>query len=222
MTSLWRITKGFEAFQVSRSPCVWAGVISRAASAMSSSRGVCAAAERGLPTQRTCHHASRCSHLQTFQTPSLARFVVVQSLSHVWLFVTPWTAARQASLSFTISQSLLKLMSIELVMPSNHLILCYPLFLLPSIFPTIRVFSSELVLRIRWPKYWSFSFSISPSNEYLGLISCRIDWFDLFAVQVTLKSLLQHHSSKTSVLRCQLSLWSNAHIFGVMHTLKAN
>ena len=113
-------------------------------------------------------------------------------------------------------------MSIELVMPSNHLILCYPLFLLPSIFPNIRVFSSELVLRIRWPKYWSFSFSISPSNEYLGLISCRIDWFDLFAVQVTLKSLLQHHNSKTSILRYQLSLWSNAHIFGMMHTLKAN
>ena len=136
--------------------------------------------------------------------------------------VTPWTAACQASLSFTISLNLLKLRSIELVMPSNHLILCYPLFLLPSIFPNIRVFSSELVLRIRWPKYWSFSFSISPSNEYLGLISCRIDWFDLFAVQVTLKSLLQHHSSKTSILRYQLSLWSNAHIFGMMHTLKAN
>jgi len=143
MTSLWRITKGFEAFQVSRSPCVWAGVISRAASAMSSSRGVCAAAERGLPTQRTCHHASRCSHLQTFQTPSLARFVVVQSLSHVWLFVTPWTAARQAPLSISNSQSLPKLMCTELVMPSNHLTLCRPLLLPPSIFPSIRVFTNE-------------------------------------------------------------------------------
>ena len=109
----------------------------------------------------------------------------VWSLSSVWLFATPWTAARQASLSFTISQSLLKLMSIESVMPSNHLILCYPLRLLTSIFPSIRVFSNESGLHIRWPKYWSFSFSISPSNEYSGLISFRIDWFDLFAVQVT-------------------------------------
>ena len=107
----------------------------------------------------------------------------VQSLSYAWLFVTPWTAARQASLSITNSQSLLKRMSIESVMPSNHLILCCPLLLLPSIFPNIRVFSNELVLRIRWPKYWSFSFSISPSNEYSGLISFRIFWFDLLAVQ---------------------------------------
>ena len=126
--------------------------------------------------------------------------VFVQSLSHVQLFATPWTAAHQASLSFTISQSLLKLMSIELVMPSNHLILC-PL-LLPLIFPSIRVFSNESVLHIKWPKYWSFSFSISPSNEYSGLISFRIDWFDLLAVQGTLKNLLQHHSSKASILRC--------------------
>ena len=111
-----------------------------------------------------------------------------------------WTAACQASLSFTISWSLLKLMSIESVMPSNHLILCHPLLLLPSIFPSIRVFSKELALCIRWPKYWSFSFSISPSSDYLGLISFRIDWFDLLAVQGTLKSLLQHHSSKASVL----------------------
>ena len=128
-------------------------------------------------------------------------FVVFQSLSCVRLFVTPWTAACQASLSFTISQSLLKLMSIESVMPSNHLILCYPLLLLPSIFPSIRVFPSESALRIRWPKYWSFSFSISPTNEYSGLISFRIDWFDLLAVQGTHKSLLQHHSSKASIFR---------------------
>ena len=124
---------------------------------------------------------------------------VVQSLSHVQLFVTPWTAARQASLSITNSPSLLKLMSIESVMPSNHPTRCRPL--LPSIFPSIRVFSNESVLRLRWPKYWSFSFSISPSNEHPGLISFRIDWFDL-AVQGTLKSLLQHHSSKTSILWC--------------------
>ena len=121
----------------------------------------------------------------------------VQSLSHVRLFATPWTAARPASLSITNSQSLLKLMSIESVMPSHRLILCHPL--LPSVFPSIRVFSNELVLHIREPKYWSFSFSISPSNEYSGLISFRMDWLDL-AVQGTLKSLLQHHSSKTSIL----------------------
>ena len=116
--------------------------------------------------------------------------------------MTPWTAACQASLSITSSWSLLKLMSIEPVMPSNHLILCRPLLLLPSIFPSIRVFSDESVLHIRWPKYWSFSFSISPSKEYSGLISSRINWFDLLAVQGTLKSLLQHHSSKASILRC--------------------
>ena len=109
-------------------------------------------------------------------------------------FVTPWTAEHQASLSFTNSQSLFKLTSIESVMPSNHLVLCCPLFLLPSIFPSIRVFPNELPLQIRWPKYWSFGFSISPSNEYSGLISFRIDWFDLHAVQGTLKSLLQHHN----------------------------
>ena len=138
--------------------------------------------------------------------------VVVQSLSHVQLIATPWTAAHQASLSFTISRSLLRLMTIELVMSSNHLILC--LILLPSFFPSIRVFSNESVLRIKWPKYWSFS--TSPSNEYSGLISFRIDWFDLLAVQGTFKSLLQHHSSKASILRCfflvQLFLWSNSHI----------
>ena len=126
--------------------------------------------------------------------------VVVQSLDHVQLFVTAWTAALWTSLSFTIPRSLLKLMSIDLVMPSNHLILCCPLLLLPSIFPSIRVFSNELALHIRWPKYWSFSFRISPSNEYFGLTSFRIDWFHLLAVQGTLKSLLQHHSSKASVL----------------------
>ena len=113
----------------------------------------------------------------------------------------PWTAAHQASLSITNSRSLLKLMSIESVMPSNHLILCHHLLLLPSIFPNIRIFSKESVLHIRRPKYWSFSFSISPSNEYSGLISFRIDWFDLLAVQGTLKSLLQHHSSKPSILQ---------------------
>ena len=127
-------------------------------------------------------------------------FSSVQSLSCVQLFATPRTAARQASLSITSSWSLCKLMSIELVVPSNHLILCRPLLLLPSVFPNIRVFSSEPVLHIRWPKYWSFSFSIHPSNEYSGLISFRIDWFDLLAVQGILKSLLQHRSSKASVL----------------------
>ena len=120
--------------------------------------------------------------------------VVDQSLSHVWLFMTPWTAACQASLSTTNTQSLLKLMSIEPVMPSNHLILCCPLLLLPSIFPSIRVFSNESALRIRWTKYWSFSFSIRPSNEYSALISLRIDWLDLLAVLGTLKSLLHHDS----------------------------
>ena len=124
-----------------------------------------------------------------------------KSLSHIRLFVTPWTAARQASLSITFSWSLLTLTSIELVMPSNHFILCHPL-LMPSIFPNIKVFSNESVLRIRWPKYWSFSFNISPSSEYSGLISFRINWFDLLAVQGTLKSVLQHHSSKASILWC--------------------
>ena len=124
----------------------------------------------------------------------------VQSFSHVWLFVTPWTAARQASLSITNSQRPPKPMSIESVMPSNYLILCCPLLLQPSIFPSIRVFSSESALRSRWPKYWSFSFNISPSNKHPGLISFRMDWLNLLAVQGTLKSLLQHHSSKASIL----------------------
>ena len=134
-----------------------------------------------------------CIHLITSE-------VAVQSLSHVRPFATPWTAAHQASLSVAISQRLLKLMSIESVMPSNHLLLCRPL-LPPSTFPSIRVFSKESVLHIGWPKYWSFSFSISPSNEYSGLISFRIDWLDLLAVQGTLKSLLQYHSSKASILQ---------------------
>ena len=128
-------------------------------------------------------------------------FSSVQSLSHVPLFATPWTAARQASLSITNSWRLLKSMSIELMMPFNHLMLCHPLLLLPSIFTGIRVFSSESVLRIRWPKYWSFSFSISPANEHSGLISFRMDWLDLLAVRGTLKSLLQHHSSKVPILQ---------------------
>ena len=129
-------------------------------------------------------------------------YALLLLLSHVRLFETPRTATRQASLSITISRSLLKFMSIELVIPSNHLILCHPLLLLPSILPSIRVFSNESALHIRWPKYWSFSLSISTSNEYLGLISLRMDWLDLLAVQGTLKSLLQHHSSKASILWC--------------------
>ena len=134
--------------------------------------------------------------------PALRSLSSVQSLSRVQLFATRWTAAHQASLFITNSQSLLKLMSIESVMSSNHLILCCPFLILPSIFPLIRVFSNESVLRIRWPKYWSFSFNISPSNEHSRLISFRMDWLDLLAVQGTLKSLLQHHSAKASILRC--------------------
>ena len=140
------------------------------------------------------------------------QFSSVQLLSHVPLFATPWTTARQASLSITNSRSLPKLMSIELVMPSNHLILCHPLLLLPSIFPNIRVFSNESALCIRWPKYWSFSFNISPSNEHPGVISLRMDWLDPLAVQETLKSHLQHHSSKASILQCSISqgfLWAH-------------
>ena len=145
-------------------------------------------------------HPCLCSCHSFPWTKHSPRFSSVQSLSHVRLFVTPWTAACQASLSITNSRSLLKLMSIESVMPSKHLILCRPL-LPPSIFPSIRVFSNESALRIRWPKYWSFIFNISPSNEYPGLISFRTDWLDLLAVQGTLKTLLQHHSSKASVLQ---------------------
>ena len=145
----------------------------------------------------------------------ISNFSSVQLLSCLWLFATPWTAAHKASLSITNSWSLLKLMSIESVMPSNHLILCRPLLLLLSIFPSIRVFSNESVLRITWLKYWSFSSSISPTNEYSGLISFRIDWFDLFEVQGTLKSLLQHHNSQVAKklpanaggMRCRFDLW---------------
>ena len=129
-------------------------------------------------------------------------FNLVQLLSHVQLFVTPWTVACQASPSITNTQSLLKFMSVESVMPFNHLILCHPLLLPPSIFPSIRVFPNESVLCIRCPKYWRFSFSISPSNEYSGLISFKMDWLDLLAVQGTLKSLPQHHGSKASILQC--------------------
>ena len=138
-------------------------------------------------------------------------FSSVQLLSHIWLFATPWTAACQASLFITNSRSFLKLMSVESVTPSNHLILRRPLLLPPSIFPNIRIFSNESVLPIRWPKYWSFSFNISPSREYSGLISFRMDWLDLLAVQGTLKSLLQHYSSKASVL------WHSA-FFIVQHS----
>ena len=135
---------------------------------------------------------------------STIQFNSVQSFSCVHLFATPWIAACQASLSITNSRSLLKLMSIELVMPSSHLILCCPLLVLPPIPPSIRVFSNESILRMRWPKYWSFSFSISPSNEHPGRISFRMDWLDLLAVQGTLKSLLQHYSSKALILRCSV------------------
>ena len=135
-------------------------------------------------------------------TKNFYQFTSVQSLSRVWLFVTPWLAARQASLYTINTQSSLKLTSIELVMPSSHLILCRPLLLLSPILPSIRVFSNESTLHMRWPKYWSFSFSIIPSKEIPGLISFRKDWLDLLAVQGTLKSLLQHHSSKASILWC--------------------
>ena len=140
------------------------------------------------------------SHSYSWLSNYLLCVVVVQSLSCVWLFATPGTAAHQAFLSITNSWSLLKLISNKSMVPSNHLILCHPLLLLPSIFPSIRVFPNESALCIRWPKYWSFCFSISPSNEYSGLISFRIDWFNLLAVQESLKSLLQHHNSKASVL----------------------
>ena len=135
-------------------------------------------------------------------TVSYIRMLFSFSHKFVSKSVTPWTAAHKASLSFTVSQSLLKLMFIELVMPYNHLIFCYPLLFLPSFLPSIRVFSNELALCIRWPKNWNFSISISPSEEYSGLISLRIDWFDILAVQGTLKSLFQHHNSKASILQC--------------------
>ena len=142
-----------------------------------------------------------CAFWRADRGVRLGQFSSVQSLSCVRLFVTPWTTAHQASLSITNSRSPPKPMSIESVMPSNHLILCHPLFLLPPIPPSIRVFSNVSALLIRWPKYWSFSFHISPSNEHPGLISFRMDWLDLLAVQGTLKSLLQHHRSKASIIR---------------------
>ena len=151
--------------------------------------------------QRVHFQYNHCDHVKSSVTLSS-----VQLLSHVRLFATSWTTAHQASLSFTISQSLLKLVSIELLMPCNHLILCRPLLLPSSIFPSIKVFSNESVLHIRWPKYWSFSFSISPSNGDSGLITFRIDWLDLLPVQGTLKSLLQHHSLKPSILQCSAFL----------------
>ena len=166
---------------------------------------------RNVPGETDCLLLSKGLDHRQLGTP-LLQFSSVQSLSCVRLFVTPWTAARHTSLSITNSQSLLKLMSIESVMPSNHLIHCHPLLLLPSIFPRNRVFSNESVLRIRQPKYWSFSFSISPSNDYSGLISFRMDWLDLLAIQGTLKSLLQHHNSKASIFGARLSLQSNSHI----------
>ena len=144
-------------------------------------------------------------YLSTYLLSTSVQFSSVQSLSRVWLFATPWIVACQASLSSTISRSSLRLTSIKSVMPSSHLILCCPLLLLPPIPPSIRVFSNESALLIRWPKYWSFSFSISPSNEHLGLISFRLDWLDLLAVQGTLKSLLQHFSSKASILQYSAS-----------------
>ena len=144
--------------------------------------------------------------------PGGTQFSSVQLLSCVWLFATTWTAAFQASLSITNSWSLLKLMFIELVMPSNHLLLCCCILPLPSIFLSIGVFSNKPVLHIRWPKYWSFSFSINPPNKYSGLISFRIDWFDLLAVEGSLKSFLQCHSSKASILWCSVFLWSHSHI----------
>ena len=147
------------------------------------------------------HEIKRRLLLRRKVVTNLVQFSSVQSLSRVRLFVTPWTAAHQASLSITNSRSLLKLMSMRLVMPSSHLILCCPLLLLLPIPPSIRVFSNESTLHMRWPKYWSFSFSINPSHEYSRLISFKIDWLDLPAVQGTLKSLLQHHSSKASILQ---------------------
>ena len=181
-----------------------------------------------FPSHPGCHltlsrvplKAWSLNHWTTREVPVLTVFndscVSVQSLSCVGLFVTPWTAACQASLSITNSQSLLKLKSIESVMPSNHLILCHPL--LPSIFPSIRVFSNESVHSIRWPKYCSFSFSINPSNEYSGLISFRMDWLDLLAVQGTLKNLLQHHSSKASVRELCIRLLYSC-IFSIVSSL---
>ena len=155
-----------------------------------------------MPGYKAASESKSHSVLSNSATPwtTVHQFNSVQSLSRVWLFATAWISARQASLSITNSWTLIKLMSIESVMPSSHLILCHPLLLIPPIPPNIRVFYNESTLHMRWPKYWSFSFSISPSNEHSGLISFRMDWLDLLAVQETLKSLLQHHSSKASIL----------------------
>ena len=172
-----------------------------------------------LSQRLTSTHSCFCNQTQAcffIQLKWPFQFSSVQLLSRVRLFATPWTAARQASLSITNTRSLPKLMSIESMMPSNHLIICGPLFHLHSIFPNIRVFSSESALRIRWPKYWHFSFNISPSKGHPGPISFMMDWLDLLAVQGTLKSLLQHHSSKVQnhqFFSAQLSLWSNSHIY---------
>ena len=172
----------------------------------------------GIPDHMTCllrnPYAGKEATVRTGHGITV-QFSSVQSFSRVQLFVTPWTTARQASLYITNFWSLPKPMSIELLMPSNHLILCCPLLLLPLVFPSIRVFSNEPALHIRWPKYWSFSFSISPSNEYSGLNSFRMDWLDLLAVQGTLKSLLQHHSSKASFFGAQREpfLWTSYHIY---------
>ena len=175
------------------------GILAKGYAVCRQERGVHVSTTPGIRGCQGAHCVPQTPYADVL-TLSTSAVVAVESLSHVCLFVTPWTATCQASLSFTIFWSLLKLMSIETVMPSNHIILCHPLLFLPSIFPSIKVFSNESVLRIRWPKYWSFSFSISSSHEYSGLISFRIDWFDLLAVQGTLKSLLQHHSSKASIL----------------------
>ena len=159
---------------------------------------------REVPNNYYYHYVAKGNKIPTCPKPQLCnafQFSSVQLLSHVWLFATPWIAVRRASLSITISRSSLKLTSIESVMPSSHLILCRPLLLLPAMPPIIRVFSNESTLCMRWPKYWSFSFGIIPSKEHPGLISCRMDWLDLLAVQGTLKSLLQHHNSKPSIFR---------------------
>ena len=160
-----------------------------------------------------CSCSPLVTHFEVLKKCQGSTLVQFSSVIHsVQLFATSWTAACQASLSITNSRSLIKLMSIESVMPSNHLTLCHPLLLPPSIFPRIRVFSNESVLHIRWPKYWSFSFNISPSNEHPGLISFRMNWLGLLGVQGTLKSLLQHHSSKASILQRSVCLQSNSHI----------
>ena len=162
-----------------------------------------------ITTDGDCSHEIKRHLLLERKVMTNLWFSSVQLLSSVWLFATPWTTACQASLSITNSQSSPKPMSIVSVMSSNHLILCYPLLLLPSMFPSIRIFSNELVLHIRWPKYWSFSFNISPCNVYSGLIFFRMDWLDLLAVQGTLKSLLQHHSSKASILQHSAFFYSS-------------